>query len=54
VKSNHITVKSPATPANLALRMTPNMTEQDWNVYFENYPISKIGKTSLDIINKLE
>jgi hypothetical protein len=29
------------------------MTEEDWNVYFEQYPISKTGKTAQDIINQL-
>lgn len=53
VKTNHITVKSVATPADLALGISPQMTEEDWNIYFDQYPISKTGKTAQEIINKL-
>lgn len=53
VKSNQITVKSTVTPSDLALGIAPQMTEEDWNTYFEQHPISTGGKEAKDIINNL-
>jgi hypothetical protein len=54
VKSNHITVKSVVSPGDLALGIPPQMTEEDWDQYFQQYPVSKTGNTAKDILHKLD
>jgi hypothetical protein len=53
IKSNHIVVKTTVTPADLALGIAPGMSEEDWDNYFKQHPISKTGKPINNILNGL-